>query len=382
MVHRMLLNEMSYFGWGSREVLVDEIKKRNYKRILVVTDSTLLEVGITNKVTSLLDEAEIDYQVFSEIKPNPTISNVTKGLKMVRKYHSDCLIAVGGGSVMDVAKAIGIVTTNPEYKDIKSLVGTVNTKKASLPIIALPTTAGSASETTINYVITDEEKKIKMVCVDPHVMPTLAIIDDELMIGMPALTTAATGLDALTHAIECYLTKDAWEMTDMFALKAIELIHDNLESAVAKNQEAMGKMALAQYIAGMGFSNAGLGIIHSMAHQLGAMYDTPHGVANALLLPYVLEFNGKENPKKFRDIAYAFHLNVESLKDSDVIGKVVEEVKKMNRKLNIPSHIRDIGGKEADIHLLAQKALADPCTGGSLRNVTVNDFVELYKKAL
>lgn len=381
MTNRILLNGLSYFGWGAREVLVDEIKKNNFKRILLVTDETLLSVGITKKVSGLLDDADIAYEVFSEVKPNPTISNVNKGLKIARKFHCDCILAVGGGSVIDCAKAIGIVLTNPEFKDIKSLAGVADTKNPSLPIIAMPTTSGTAAEVTMNYVITDEEEVVKLVCVDPHDIPIIAIVDTELMAGMPAATAAATGLDALTHAIECYLTKGAWEMSDMFALKAMQLIYENLESAVAKNQDAMEKMALAQYIAGMGFSNVGLGIVHSMAHQLGAVYDTPHGVANALLLPYVLEFNGKECPKKFRDIAKAFKLDVDNLKDSDVVTKVVEEIRKLNRKLNIPQHIRDVGGKEEDIQLLAQKALADPCTGGNPREVTLSEFVELFKKA-
>lgn len=381
MTNRILLNGTSYFGWGAREVLVDEIQKRGFKRILLVTDETLLSVGVTKKVSNVLDKAEISYDVFSEIKPNPTISNVNRGLKIARKYHCDCIVAVGGGSVIDCAKAIGIVLKNPEFKDIKSLVGVADTKNNSLPIIALPTTAGTAAEVTMNYVITDEEAVTKLVCVDPHDIPIVAIVDTELMSGMPAGTAAATGMDALTHAIECYLTKGAWEMSDMFALKAMELIHDNIESAVAKNKKAMDKMALAQYIAGMGFSNVGLGIVHSMAHQLGALYDTPHGVANALLLPYVLEFNGKECAKRFRDIAKAFKLDVDGLKDSDVVTKVVEEIRKLNRKLNIPQHIKDVGGKEEDIPVLAQKALADPCTGGNPRSMTLNQFVELFKKA-
>lgn len=381
MTNRILLNETSYFGWGAREVLVEEIKKRGFKRVLLVTDETLLKLGITNKVSSLLDEEKVSYEIFSEVKPNPTIGNVNKGLKMARKFHCDVIVAVGGGSVIDCAKAIGIVLTNPEFKDIKSLVGVADTKNAALPIIALPTTAGTAAEVTMNYVITDEEAVVKLVCVDSHDLPILAIVDTELMAGMPASTAAATGMDALTHAIECYITKGAWEMSDMFALKAIELIYENLESAVAKNQKAMDKMALAQYIAGMGFSNVGLGIVHSMAHQLGAVYDTPHGVANALLLPYVLEFNGKECPKKFRDIAIAFKLDIDGLKDSDIVRSVVDEIKKLNRRLNIPSHIKDIGGKEEDIPMLAQKALADPCTAGNPRDVTLNEFVELFRKA-
>lgn len=381
MANRIILNETSYFGWGSREVLVDEIKKRNFKRALVVTDETLLKVGVANKVLSLLDEHSISYEIFSEVKPNPTIANVKKGLKVAKKYHCDYLIAVGGGSVIDTAKAIGIVVNNPEFKDIKSLVGTADTKNSSLPIIALPTTAGTAAEVTINYVITDEEAVVKLVCVDPNDIPILSIIDTELMSAMPASTAAATGLDALTHAMECYITKGAWEMSDMFALKAMQLIYENLESAVGKNPEAMDKMALAQYIAGMGFSNVGLGIVHSMAHQLGAVYDTPHGVANALLLPYVLEYNGEVCPDRFRDMGKAFGLSMDNLSDKEAVKKVADAVRELAIRLNIPQHIKDIGGKEEDIPMLARKALEDPCTGGNPREMDLLEFEKLFKKA-
>ena len=293
MANRIILNETSYFGWGSREVIIDEIKRRKFKHALVVTDETLLKVGVADKVISILDENEIKYELFSDVKPNPTITNVKKGLKICNKYHCDYIIAIGGGSVIDTAKAIGIVSTNPEFKDIKSLVGAADTKNRSLPIIAFPTTAGTAAEVTINYVITDEEAVVKLVCVDPNDIPVLSIVDTELMAGMPASTAAATGLDALTHAMEGYITKGAWDMSDMFHLKAMNVIYHNLEKAVNKDKDAMDAMAMAQYIAGMGFSNVGLGIVHSMAHQLGAVYDTPHGVANALLLPYILEYNQK-----------------------------------------------------------------------------------------
>ncbi len=381
MTNRIILNETSYFGWGAREVLVDEIKRRKFKRALVVTDETLLKVGVTNKVLSLLDENMIPYEMFSDIKPNPTISNVKKGLKIAKKYHCDYLIAVGGGSVIDTAKAIGIVINNPEFKEIKNLVGTANTKNPSLPIIALPTTAGTAAEVTINYVITDEEAVVKLVCVDPNDIPVLSIIDTELMSAMPASTAAATGLDALTHAMECYITKGAWEMSDMFALKAMKLIYENLESAVNKNRDAMDKMALAQYIAGMGFSNVGLGIVHSMAHQLGAVYDTPHGVANALLLPYILEYNGEVCPDRFRDMGRAFGLDMNGLSDKEAVKKVADAVRELAVRLNIPQHIRDIGGKEEDIPLLAKKALEDPCTGGNPREMDVAEFEKLFKIA-
>lgn len=381
MANRIVLNETSYFGWGAREVLVDEIKKRKFKRALVVTDETLLKIGLTDKVTKLLDDNKINYDVFSEVKPNPTISNVKKGLKIARKYHSDFIIAVGGGSVIDAAKAIGIVLTNPEFKDVKSLVGVADTKERCLPIIALPTTAGTAAEVTINYVITDEEAVVKLVCVDPNDIPVLSIVDTELMAGMPAATAAATGLDALTHAMECYITKGAWEMSDMFALKAMGLIYRNIEAAVNKDHEAMESMALAQYIAGMGFSNVGLGIVHSMAHQLGAVYDTPHGVANALLLPYILEYNGEVCPDRFRDMGKEFGLKMEGLSDKEAVTCVVDAIRALAIRLNIPQHISEIGGKEEDIPTLAQKALEDPCTGGNPRETTYEDFVELYRKA-
>lgn len=381
MANRMILNETSYFGWGSREVLIDEIKKRDFKRALVVTDETLINVGVADKVLTMLDEYQKEYEVFSDVKPNPTISNVKKGLKSAKKYHCDYIIAVGGGSVIDTAKAIGIVFNNPEFKDVKSLVGVANTKNRSLPIIALPTTAGTAAEVTINYVITDEEEKVKLVCVDSNDIPVLSIVDTELMAAMPASVAAATGLDALTHAMECYITKGAWEMSDMYALKAMKLIYENLESSVTKDRDAMEKMALAQYIAGMGFSNVGLGIVHSMAHQLGALYDTPHGVANALLLPYVLEFNGKVCPDKCRDMGLAFGLKMDNLSDEEVIEKVVNAVRELAIRLNIPQHISEIGGKEEDIPILAEKALKDPCTGGNPREVDLDEMEELFRKA-
>lgn len=381
MANRMILNETSYFGWGSRKVLIDEIKKRDYKRALVVTDETLINVGVTEKVTSMLDEYQIMYEIFSDIKPNPTISNVKKGLKLARKYHCDYIIAVGGGSVIDTAKAIGIIFNNPDYKEVKTLVGVADTKNRSLPIIAIPTTAGTAAEVTINYVITDEEEVVKLVCVDPNDIPVLSIIDTELMAAMPASTAAATGLDALTHAMECYITRGAWEMSDMYALQAMKLIYENLESAVTKDRDAMEKMALAQYIAGMGFSNVGLGIVHSMAHQLGAVYDTPHGVANALLLPYVLEFNGKVCPDRFRNMGTSFGLDMNNTSDEEAVIKVVKAVRDLAIRLNIPQHISEIGGKEADIPMLAKKALEDPCTGGNPRDIDLDEMEQLFRKA-
>ena len=381
MANRIVLNETSYFGWGAREVLPEEIKKRKFKKALFVTDQMLLSVGIAKKVMDLLDKEDIEYIIYDDIKPNPTITNVKKGLRVCKKYHCDYIIAVGGGSVIDTAKAIGIIYNNPEFKDVKSLVGVADTKNKSLPIIALPTTAGTAAEVTINYVITDEDALVKLVCVDPNDIPVLSIIDSELMSGMPASLAAATGLDALTHAMEGYITKAHWEMTDMFHLKAMKIIYENLEKAVNKNQKAIEQMALAQYVAGMGFSNVGLGIVHSMAHQLGALYDTPHGVANALLLPYVMEWNGKVCPDRFRDMGEAFGLDMQGLNDEQVVKKVVEAIRNLAIRLNIPQHISEVGGKEKDIPLLAQKALEDPCTGGNPRNVSLEDLKDLFSIA-
>ncbi len=381
MANRIVLNETSYFGWGAREVLPEEIKKRKFKKALFVTDQMLLSVGIAKKVIDLLDKEDIEYIIYDDIKPNPTITNVKKGLRVCKKYHCDYIIAVGGGSVIDTAKAIGIIYNNPEFKDVKSLVGVADTKNKSLPIIALPTTAGTAAEVTINYVITDEDALVKLVCVDPNDIPVLSIIDSELMSGMPASLAAATGLDALTHAMEGYITKAHWEMTDMFHLKAMKIIYENLEKAVNKNQKAIEQMALAQYVAGMGFSNVGLGIVHSMAHQLGALYDTPHGVANALLLPYVMEWNGKVCPDRFRDMGEAFGLDMQGLNNEQVVKKVVEAIRNLAIRLNIPQHISEVGGKEKDIPLLAQKALEDPCTGGNPRNVSLEDLKDLFSIA-
>ena len=378
MTSRFMFNETSYFGWGAREVLADELSKRKYKKALVVTDDVLIKAGVTNKVTDILDANDFEYEVFSDLVPNPTIANVKKGLKIANKFHVDYIIAVGGGSVIDTAKAIGIIVNNPEYKDVKSLVGVANTKNRSLPIIAIPTTAGTAAEVTINYVITDEEAVVKLVCVDPNDIPVLSIVDAELMSYMPASTCAATGMDALTHAIECYITKGHNDMSDMFALRAMKMIYENIERAVNKDKKAIEKMAMAQYIAGMGFSNAGLGIVHSMAHQLGAMYDTPHGVANALLLPYVLEFNGSACLERFADIAEALGLAV----DGDAVDTVVDAIKELSLRLNIPQHIKDVGGKEEDIPVLAEKALNDPCTAGNPVEMNKMLFEELFEKAM
>ncbi len=382
MNNRFILNETSFFGWGCRKELVNQVVSRGFKKVLIVTDDNLIKIGVVDKVLSLLDKASITYDVFSDIKPNPTISNVKHGLRVIRKNHNDCIIAIGGGSVIDTAKAIGIVLMNPDFKDITSLEGVANTKNESLPIIALPTTAGTAAEVTINYVITDEETKTKLVCVDPHSIPIVAIVDTELMAAMPSSVAAATGLDALTHAMECYITKGHSEMSDMFALKAMNMIYNNIEKAVIKDKEAMDKMALAQYIAGMGFSNAGLGIVHSMAHQLGALYDTPHGIANAILLPYVLEYNGEVCADRYIDMGKALGLNMDNLKGKEAVNKVVKAIRDLTIRLNIPQHISDVGAKSEDISLLAFKALNDPCTPGNPRELDIKDFEELFKKVL
>jgi len=382
MNNRFILNETSFFGWGCRKELVNQIVSRGFKKVLIVTDDNLIKIGVVDKVLSLLDSSSITYDVFSDIKPNPTISNVKHGLRVIRKNHNDCIIAIGGGSVIDTAKAIGIVLMNPEFKDITSLEGVANTKNESLPIIALPTTAGTAAEVTINYVITDEETKTKLVCVDPHSIPIVAIVDTELMAAMPSSIAAATGLDALTHAMECFITKGHSEMSDMFALKAMNMIYNNIEKAVIKDKDAMDKMALAQYIAGMGFSNAGLGIVHSMAHQLGALYDTPHGIANAILLPYVLEYNGEVCADRYIDMGKALGLNMDNLKGKEAVSKVVKAIRDLTIRLNIPQHISEVGAKTEDISLLAFKALNDPCTPGNPRELDIKDFEELFKKVL
>ena len=383
MSNRFMLNETSYHGKGARENLVKEIKARGFKKCLVVTDKTLFECGVTKKVNDLLDNAKIKYNVFSDLKPNPTVQNVQDGLKMCKKIKADVIIAVGGGSAIDTAKAIGIISTNPEHEDVISLSGAVNTKNRSLPIIALPTTSGTAAEVTINYVITDEERKVKMVCVDPHDIPIVAIVDSELMSSMPKMLAAATGMDALTHAVEGYITKGAWEMSDMFHLKAIKIIFKYLPDAVNKKDEvAIEKMALAQYIAGMGFSNVGLGIVHSMAHQLGAVYDTPHGIANAILLPYVMKYNGEVCYKRFKEILTALDVDTSLMKKKEIIDTFVEMISKLSKKVGIKETIKDYGGKEEDLVMLAKKAMEDPCTPGNPRVPTEKEIIELYKEAM
>ena len=385
-IEKFVLNETSYFGFGAREVLPEEIKNRGYKKVLVVTDKSLFEIGLTKKVTDKLEGAGIEYTVFSDVKPNPTVKNVKDGLEVCRNFGADVIVAVGGGSSIDTAKGISVVMTNPDREDIVSLNGSSNTINKGMPLIALPTTHGTAAEVTINYVITDEEREVKMVCVDPHDIPLVAIVDTELMSTLPKSIAASTGMDALTHAIEGYITKAHNTMSDMFHMRAIELIFENLPAAVnERNQEAIDKMGLAQYIAGMGFSNVGLGIVHSMAHQLGAVYDTPHGLANAILLPTVMRYNGQdsETAQRFREILInigrpdAAHLN-----DQDVINTFVWKISELSKEVGITQTIKDVGAKEEDFGMLADKAMEDPCKPGNPREVSREDFIELYRQAM
>lgn len=384
MSEKFVLNETSYFGRGARTELANEIKSRGFQKVLVVTDKALYECGVTGKVTTILDEAGIAYEVYSDVKPNPTVTNVKNGIARCRECGADVIVAVGGGSAMDTAKGISIVMTNPDREDIVSLNGLSNTANKGLPMIALPTTHGTAAEVTINYVITDEERQVKMVCVDPHDIPILAIVDSELMESLPKGTAAATGLDALTHAVEGYITKAHNTMSDMFHMRAIELIFENLPAAVNdKNQEAIEKMALAQYIAGMGFSNVGLGIVHSMAHQLGAVYDTPHGIANAILLPTVMRFNGEVCADRFREIlCHIGRPDARNLNDQDVINTFVWMIEELSKSVGVTQTVKDTGCKEEDLSMLADKAMEDPCKPGNPREVTKEDFIRLYREAM
>ncbi len=380
MINRIILNEVAYFGANARIKLKEEILKRRLKKALVVSDKTLYEVGITKMITELLDEWNFPYELYLDVKPNPTINNVLTGLDKCLSTNADYIIAVGGGSVIDCAKCISITTTNEENRDIRSLEGAVTTKNRGLPLIALPTTAGTAAEVTINYVITDEEKQKKMVCVDPNDLPILSIVDTDFLMKMPKSVAAATGLDALTHALEGYITKGANDISDMFHLQAMTMIFENLEKACNGNQEAMDKMGMAQYIAGMGFSNVGLGIVHSMAHPLGAIYDTPHGVANALLLPYIMKYNGQGLEKKFRKIAEAFNLDI-TVTDEKIVDVVVDSIIELSKKLEIPQTLKEIGMKLEDLEQLSNDAFNDPCTGGNPKEVTVEIIKELYQNA-
>lgn len=382
MINRVVLNETSYFGRGSRSKLTEEIKARGYTKILVVTDKTLIDTNVATLVTDELDKSGITYFEFSDIKPNPTVKNVQDGLNIAQVNSIDAIVAVGGGSVIDTAKAISIIMTNSEHSGVTSLDGAVETRNKGLPLIALPTTSGTAAEVTINYVITDEVNMKKMVCVDVHDIPVCSIIDPDLMDGMPQQLAASTGMDALTHAMEGYITKAGWLIPDMFHVNAMALIYKNLEKAAnEKNPLAIEKMAYAQYIAGMGFSNVGLGIVHSMAHSLGAFFDTPHGIANALLLPHVLKFNGKVCPELYRNMGRAFGLSIENLSDEDVINAVVNAVTELSIKLDIPQTLREIGVPKEMIPQLANQAINDACTPGNPRNVTVDDIISIYEEA-
>ena len=382
---KFVLNETSYFGKGAREELAGEIQKRGFKKVFLVSDKSLVEAGVTAKVEEVLNRANVPYDLYDEIKPNPTIKNVTDGVEACRNSGADLIVAVGGGSSIDTAKGISIVMTNPDRADIRSLNGASDTANRGMPIIALPTTAGTAAEVTINYVITDEDAEVKMVCVDPNDIPILAIIDSELMGSMPKSLAAATGMDALTHAVEGYITKAHNEMSDMFHMKAIQMIFKYLPAAVnEKNEEAIEMMGMAQYIAGMGFSNVGLGIVHSMAHQLGAVYDTPHGIANAMLLPTVMRFNGEDpaTAQRFREILMNIgRPDAEHLNDQDVINTFVWMISELSKTVGIDTKITDYGAKEEDFEMLAEKAMNDPCKPGNPREVTKEEFIELYRRA-
>lgn len=382
MVNRFVLNETSYHGAGAIANIAVEAKNRAFKKAFVCSDPDLIKFGVTKKVLDVLDKDGLAYEVYDNIKPNPTIENVQSGVAAFKKSGADYLIAIGGGSSMDTAKAIGIIINNPEFADVRSLEGVAPTKKPAVPIIAVPTTAGTAAEVTINYVITDVEKNRKMVCVDPHDIPVVAVVDPEMMASMPKGLTAATGMDALTHAIEGYITKAAWELSDMFHLKAIEIISRSLRGAVANTPEGREGMALGQYVAGMGFSNVGLGIVHSMAHPLGALYDTPHGVANAIILPTVMEYNAPCTGEKYRDIAKAMGVEgTEKMSQEEYRKAAVDAVKQLSHDVGIPANLKDIV-KPEDIAFLAQSAYDDACRPGNPRDTSVEEITELYKSLL
>ena len=382
MVNRIVLNETSYHGAGAIKEIVTEVKGRGFKKAFLCSDPDLVKFGVTGKVTSILDEANLSYELYSNIKANPTIENVQSGVEAYKESGADYIIAVGGGSSMDTAKAIGIIIYNKEFEDVVSLEGVAPTKNKCVPIIAVPTTAGTAAEITINYVITDVQKNRKFVCVDTHDIPVVAIIDPEMMQSMPKGLTAATGMDALTHAIEGYVTGAAWEMTDMFHLKAIELISKHLRGAVENTPEGREGMALGQYIAGMGFSNVGLGIVHSMAHSLGAVYDTPHGVAKAIILPTVMEYNADETADKYKYIAAAMGVeNTENMTVEEYRKAAVDAVKKLSEDVGIPANLKDIVKKE-DIRFLAESAYNDACRPGNPKETSVEDIISLYESLM
>ena len=384
MAQRFILNEVSYFGAGARKELPEVLNRMGLKKALVCSDKGLIKVGTTAKVTEVLDGINFPYEIYSEIKPNPTVTNVKQGVEAFKNSGADCIIAIGGGSSMDTAKGIGIVSNNPEFADVVSLEGVAPTKHKSVPIIALPTTAGTGAEVTINYVIIDEERQAKMVCVDPNDIPAVAIVDPELMYSLPKGLTAATGMDALTHAIEGYITKGAWVMSDMYVLQAIKMIAENLPIAVEEPTNPVGRegMALAQYIAAQAFSNVGLGLVHGMAHPMGSLHDIPHGVANALLLPTIMEFNMPKCIEKFGVIAKTMGVNTDGMTAEQAAQAAVDAVKALSIRVGIPQTLTELGIKESDIPALAAQAIADVCTPGNPRDVTEAEIVELYKKVL
>ena len=382
MANRFILNETSYHGLGAIAAIADEAKARGYKKAFVCSDPDLIKFGVTKKVLDVLEGAGLPYEIYSNIKANPTIENVQTGVKALAESGADYIIAIGGGSSMDTAKAIGIITTNPEFSDVKSLEGVAPTKNPCTPIFAVPTTAGTAAEVTINYVITDSERNCKMVCVDPHDIPVVAFVDPDMMATMPASLTAATGMDALTHAIEGYITGGAWELSDMFHIKAIEIIAKNLRAAVNGDAAGMEGMALGQYVAGMGFSNVGLGIVHSMAHPLGAVYDTPHGVAYAIILPTVMEYNAEATGEKYREIARAMGVaGVDAMSQEEYRKAAVDAVKKLSADVGIPADLKDIV-KAEDIPFLAQSAYDDACRPGNPKDTSVADITALYESLI
>ena len=382
MANRIVLNETSYHGSGAIKEIVNEVKGRNLKKAFVCSDPDLIKFNVTTKVTNILEESNLEYEIYSNIKPNPTIENVQNGVNAYKKSNADYIIAIGGGSSIDTAKAIGIIINNPEFEDVRSLEGLSTTKNKCVPIIAVPTTAGTAAEVTINYVITDAEKNRKFVCVDTNDIPVVAIVDPDMMESMPKGLTAATGMDALTHAIEGLITRGAWEMSDMFHIKAIELISKHLRGAVENTKEGREGMALGQYIAGMGFSNVGLGIVHSMAHPLGALYDTPHGVANAIILPTVMEYNAEVTGDKYKYIAKAMGVeNVENMSVEEYRKAAVDAVKKLSSDIGIPKDLTEIV-KEEDIPFLSQSAYADACRPGNPKETSIEDIANLYKSLL
>ena len=384
MVNRFILNEVSYFGPGARKELPGVVARLGYKKALVVTDKGLMKFGVAKMVLDVLDEAAIPYEIYDEVKPNPTVTNVKMGVEACKKAEADFIIAIGGGSSMDTAKGIGIICNNPEFSDVISLEGVADTKKKTVPIIALPTTAGTAAETTINNVIIDEEKQKKMVCVDPNDIPAVAIIDAELMYSLPKSLTAATGMDAMTHAIEGLITKGAWELSDMFEIKAIEMIHKYLPIAVNEPTNPVGRdgMAVAQYVAGMAFSNVGLGVDHGMAHPLSALHDIPHGVACAMLLPTVMKFNAPAALPKYVDIAKALGVYKDGMTQQEAADAACAEIDNLSRLVGIPTHLSELGITEKDIDALADQAIVDVCTPGNPREVTRDDIVALYKQIL